>query len=386
MSERKVHREVQWTRGKVVFLVLICMILSAIVGFGATVTANRFLPAQEGNAATEKTADDGFTLEEVTGSNMSIQEIASKNSGSIVEIRTESVEQDPWLQEYVTEGAGSGIIIKSDGYIMTNHHVIAGAGTIYVSNRSDKADSDREYKATLVGVNKENDIAVLKIDAEGLAPVTYGNSDKVQPGDLAVIIGNPLGELGDTVSAGVISAKDRTVSIEDRTMSLMQTDASVNPGNSGGGLFNESGQLIGVVVAKSAGSNVEGIGFAIPVNVAAKIADEIITSGGDVSSSPSSQKGVAYSGMRYVDLTDKEKARNYDVATPGIYIEEVVEENPRSADFRSGDMVYSIDGKRIDSLDSLQKAITAHSPGETAKFVIVRDGERISISLELIRR
>ncbi len=112
----------------------------------------------------------------------------------------------------------------------------------------------------------------------------------MQPGDLAVIIGNPLGELGDTVSAGVISAKDRTVSIEDRTMSLMQTDASVNPGNSGGGLFNESGQLIGVVVAKSAGSNVEGIGFAIPVNVAAKIADEIITSGGDVSSSPPHRK------------------------------------------------------------------------------------------------
>lgn len=385
--EKGEKRIIKWTRGKVLSLILACILLSVCAGFGGSIAARHFFPPQEipSSSDSSEAAASGFKMEEATGDNMNIQQIATKNNDSIVEIRTESVEQDPWLQEYITEGAGSGIIIRKDGYILTNHHVIEGAGTIYVSNRSDKADSDKEYPATVVGVSRENDLAVLKINAKNLSPVTFGDSDDVQAGDLAVIIGNPLGELGDTVSAGVISAKDRTVTIDNQTMSLIQTDASVNPGNSGGGLFNQKGQLIGVVVAKSAGSNIEGIGFAIPVNTAAKISDEIITKGGDVSSS-SSQKGKAYSGMKYVDLTNEADAQNYGVSHPGIYIDSIHEKNPREAGFRPGDMVYSIDGKTIDSLVSLEKAITAHKPGETAKFVLIRDGKKVNISLKLTAR
>lgn len=376
------RKTIKWTKKTVLFLVLVCLLLSAAAGFGGGFAARLLMPGGD-ISPSEETSRAGLELQDITGSSMSTQEIAAKNNASIVEIRTESVQQDSWLQQYVTEGAGSGIIVKSDGYIMTNYHVIAGAGTIYVSNRSDQAGSDKEYTASVVGVNKENDIAVIKIKAEGLSAVTFGNSDDVRPGDLAVIIGNPLGELGDTVSAGVISAKDRKVTIDSQTMSLMQTDASVNPGNSGGGMFDRKGRLIGVVVAKSAGSNVEGIGFAIPVNVAAKISDEIIKKGGDVSSS---QAETAYSGMKYIDLANKAKALSYGVSTPGIYIQIVQEENPRSAGFRAGDMVYSIDGKTIHDLDGLQRAIAVHKPGETAEYVILRDGEKISLSLKLTSR
>src|SRR5699024_342301 len=150
------------------------------------------------------------------------------------------------FQQYVSSGAGSGVILTQDGYIVTNHHVIEDANSITVRTRSGD-----EYNASLVGSDEQSDLAVLKIDATGLTPAVLGDSTTLEVGELAIAIGNPLGELGGSVTSGIISALDREMTIDGQTMTLLQTDAAVNPGNSGGGLFNANGDLIGIVNAKS---------------------------------------------------------------------------------------------------------------------------------------
>ena len=192
---------------------------------------------------------------------LTIPEIASKASNSVVEIYTESVVRGIFLRQYVVEGSGSGVIIKSDGHIVTSNHVIDGARKITV-----RMKDGTEYPATIIGQDSNNDLAVVKVDAKGLSAATYGDSGKLAVGELAVAIGNPLGKLGGSVTEGIISALGRNIEINGQTLNLLQTSAAINPGNSGGGLFNSSGELIGVVNSKSGGTYVEGIGFAIPSN------------------------------------------------------------------------------------------------------------------------
>jgi S1-C subfamily serine protease len=188
-------------------------------------------------------------------------------------------------QSREAKGSGSGVIIRPDGYIVTNNHVISGANKIYVT----LDDSEKEYTAKLIGTDSANDIAVLKIDASGLTPAKLGDSSSVTAGDMAVVIGNPLGELGDSVSAGIISSTARKITLENQEMTLMQTDASINPGNSGGGMFDSKGQLIGIVVAKSSGTDIEALGFAIPVNTVSKAVENIMNGGGDDTSTQQDQ-------------------------------------------------------------------------------------------------
>ncbi|MCB6367413.1 trypsin-like peptidase domain-containing protein, partial [Intestinibacillus massiliensis] len=194
-----------------------------------------------------------------------------------------------------------------------------------------------------------------------MTAVTMGNSDQLNVGDLAVAIGNPLGELGGTVTAGIISALDRSISIDGKTMSLLQTDTSINPGNSGGGLFNQYGQLVGVVVAKSSGSDVEGLGFAIPINRAAEVASQLMK-GGYVKGKPST-------GMSYVDMSQQQGNNGFfgggqQSAAGGVYIQEVTGSNAKKAGFQQGDLVYSVDGKEIDNIDTLSSIITSHKVGD----------------------
>jgi serine protease Do len=284
------------------------------------------------------------------------------------------------MHQYVTEGAGSGIIIKSDGYIITNNHVISGASKIKVTT-SDK----KEYEAKVIGTDADTDVAVLKIDAKNLSAATMGNSEQLNVGDLAVAIGNPLGELGGTVTAGIISALDRSISIEGKTMSLLQTDSSINPGNSGGGLFNQYGQLIGVVVAKSSGSDIEGLGFAIPISKAADVADQLIEYG--------YVKGQVTTGMSYADMSANQQQMGPNSSFGGqdgqsssagaVYIQEISGANAKKAGFASGDLVYSVDGKQIDSFETLSSIITSHKVGDTIEFVIVRNNQQKKIKLEL---
>lgn len=167
-------------------------------------------------------------------------------------------------REYTQTGAGSGIVISEDGYILTNNHVIAGADKITVYVMSDDEDGEEKtYEATLIGSSESNDIAVLKIDAKGLNPASFGDSDTIELGEPAVVIGNPLGQVHGSVTAGVISATEHELTIDDVTINAIQTDAAINPGNSGGALFDEYGNVVGVVYAKSSSVSIEGIGYAI---------------------------------------------------------------------------------------------------------------------------
>ena len=227
---RQPGRPVSLTRKSLALLIALCVVVSALFGFGGSYLANALNGGHSGSSKTASVSKNGYKLEDATGSKMTVQEVTNKTKDSVVEIKTESVSADAWMQQYVTEGAGSGVVMTADGYIMTNNHVIDGASKITVTTSDDK-----EYEAKLVGTDSITDIAVLKISAKNLTPATYGNSDQLAVGDMAVAIGNPLGELGGTVSAGIISALDRELAIDGKTMTLLQTDASINPGNSGTG-------------------------------------------------------------------------------------------------------------------------------------------------------
>ena len=374
-APRKPSPQVTFTRRSLTWLIVLCMIVSGGVGFGGAAAANAlFSNDTTSSAKTGSVKTTGYTLEDATGSNKTVQEITKEARPSVVEIKTESVSSDSWMQQYVTQGAGSGVIITSDGYIVTNNHVIEGASKITVTT-----SDQQEYDAELVGTDPITDIAVLKIKAEGLTPATYGNSDQLAVGDMAVAIGNPLGELGGTVTAGIISALDRELAIDGKTMTLLQTDSSINPGNSGGGLFNGDGQLIGIVVAKSSGSDVEGLGFAIPINKAADVAQQILENG-YVSGQPST-------GMSYTESSGQsstmDRLFNNGQSTTYVYIAAVDGTNAQKAGFQKGDMVYAVDGTEITSFNTLSSIVTSHSVGDKLKFTIVRNGQKMDLTLTL---
>lgn len=348
------------TKKKLAIIFILVITLSCGGAFGGMYLYESYYPTGSANKSKGSVTSDGYTLSKATGSELTVEEIAKQNLEAVVEIKTESVQQDNWLSEYVTEGAGSGVIIKSNGYIITNNHVIEGASKIYVTLHNDK-----QYTATLVGADEENDIAILKINAKNLSVVTYGDSSELSIGDMSVIIGNPLGELGGTVTAGIISSLDREITIDGQPMTLLQTDASVNPGNSGGGMFDQYGHLVGVVVAKSSGSDVEGLGFAIPINTAADIANQIMKNGKATSTS-------GYSGMSY--------AQNQN---GNVYIQEVNEDFAKKAGFQAGDQVLAVDDTAISDLDTLSSTIKKHKSGDKVTFTIARNGQRMEISLTL---
>lgn len=376
---RQPGRPVSLTRKSLAMLIALCVVVSALFGFGGSYLANALNGGHSGSSKTASVSKNGYKLEDATGSKMTVQEVTNKTKDSVVEIKTESVSADAWMQQYVTEGAGSGVVMTADGYIMTNNHVIDGASKITVTTSDDK-----EYEAKLVGTDSITDIAVLKISAKNLTPATYGNSDQLAVGDMAVAIGNPLGELGGTVSAGIISALDRELAIDGKTMTLLQTDASINPGNSGGGLFNGDGQLIGIVVAKSSGSNVEGLGFAIPINKAADVAQQLMEKG-YVSDQPST-------GMSYAESSQGNGAAQFfgnsqdsqsQSSSAAVYIQEVTGTNAKKAGFQSGDLVYAVDGTRITSFNTLSSIVTSHKVGDKLTYTIVRGNQTKEIKLTL---
>lgn len=376
---RQPGKPVSLTRKSLALLIALCVVVSALFGFGGSYLANALNGGHSGSSKTASVSKNGYKLEDATGSKMTVQEVTNKTKDSVVEIKTESVSADAWMQQYVTEGAGSGVVMTADGYIMTNNHVIDGASKITVTTSDDK-----EYEAKLVGTDSITDIAVLKISAKNLTPATYGNSDQLAVGDMAVAIGNPLGELGGTVSAGIISALDRELAIDGKTMTLLQTDASINPGNSGGGLFNGDGQLIGIVVAKSSGSNVEGLGFAIPINKAADVAQQLMEKG-YVSDQPST-------GMSYAESSQGNGAAQFfgnsqdsqsQSSSAAVYIQEVTGTNAKKAGFQSGDLVYAVDGTRITSFNTLSSIVTSHKVGDKLTYTIVRGNQTKEIKLTL---
>lgn len=351
-----------------VTLMVICLVVSGLFGFGGGYVANQLLGGGKTvmYQSVDKTSSAGSTENE-----SSTQKVADSASNSVVEIVTEAVTKSQFMQDMVTEGAGSGVIVTTDGYIVTNNHVIEGASKITVTTKDGTS-----YEGTLVGTDSESDVALVKINATNLQPAVMGDSDALAVGQDAIAIGNPLGELGGTVTEGIISALDREITLDGETMNLLQTSAAINPGNSGGGLFNSDGELIGIVVAKSSGEDVEGLGFAIPINDVKSVVESLQTDG--------YVKGRASLGVTLVDISSAEAAMQYRVNATGVYISEVSAGGAAaSAGLKSGDRIVSVDGKEVSSASDVKQIIRSHSVGDKVSIVVARDNANETLTATL---
>lgn len=296
----------------------------------------------------------------------SVASVAQVAADSVVEIDTKTQQQSFFSGSSLVAGSGSGVIISEDGYIVTNNHVVQGAESIVVRTRNGD-----EHDATVIGTDSQSDLAVIKIEAAALPAVTFADSDSIQVGQLAVAIGNPLGELGGTVTSGIISATGREVSTDNGTMTLLQTSAAINPGNSGGGLFDSNGHLIGIVNAKSAGVEIEGLGFAIPSNTVQKVVADIIDNG--------YVTGRAIMGIQVVDVQDSQTAMMLGVTKAGVY----VQDPGRNEGLKSGDRFVFIDGVSIDTGSDVSDVLSKHEVGETLKVTVERDGRAVETQVTL---
>ncbi|MEG1525356.1 MAG: trypsin-like peptidase domain-containing protein [Clostridia bacterium] len=275
-------------------------------------------------------------------------------------------------------GSGSGILLTSDGYIVTCKHVVDGAETITVI-----LNDDTEHKATLIGSDVRYDLAVIKIEATGLTPATLGDSDMLTVGEDVIAIGNPLGELRGTATDGIISALGREVTVENTNMTLVQTNAAISPGNSGGGLFNASGSLIGIVNAKASSSNSEGLGFAIPVNSVKQVIGDLMDHG--------YVRGRAYLGIVTQNVTLQSGQNGWGdssffgsfFGSPGtacVQVAQIVANSAaEKAGLQVGDLIVQLDDTQIMSNEALSAAISAYNAGDTATITVQRAGQQQKI-------
>ena len=325
--------------GKRVARSAVALVLAAAMGFAGGFVGAKFggsgkvviqQVAPSSTADSASGSDSSITAASSSGSSLTTEQVADLVSPSVVVITTEQVVYSQWSwygQNQVESGAGSGVIISSDGYILTCAHVVDGASTITVTI------GDKDYTATLVGEDTTSDIAVIKIDADGLTPAV-------------------------------------------NTMSLIQMDASVSPGNSGGGLFNMNGELVGIVNAKSSSSDAEGLGFAIPINDAIKVAQELLENG--------YVTGRPYLGITYLAVTDAQTASQLGVNAYGVYVVEVVKGGPaEKAGLQAGDRIVSVDGTEIASKDDLGTLMQEHAAGDTLSITIARDGQMQTVNVTL---
>ena len=359
--------------------------------------------------AQAETGDKHFSVVEAASNedSLSIPEIAKKCRSSVVAIETETKVvynnydnyYNPFgsmfgygygygyggrggrggTQEYTETAAGSGIIISEDGYILTNNHVISGADkiTVYV-NSGEEGEEEQTYEATLVGSSENNDIAVLKIDAEGLNAATFGDSDQLEVGELAVAIGNPMGKVHGSVTAGIISAVEQELTIDDVTINAIQTDAAINPGNSGGALFDSYGNVIGVVYAKSSSVSIEGIGYAIPVNNIKELVEQMIN---DPDSVKDQTKGSQIMlGITIQNITE-DMSKQYSMPV-GVYITEVSTMSAAErAGLQKGDIIVGFAGEDVKTADELNALKAKQTPGDTVAVKIDRNGKEMTLDL-----
>jgi len=309
----------------------------------------------------------------------------AKASPSVVAITTESVSYTVY-GDYVSEGAGSGVIFTEDGYIITNHHVISGATNIQVT-----LENGDVHKATLIGTDSQTDLAVIKIDVKGLKPTTLAAPDSVMVGQTVLAIGNPLGTLSNTVTNGIVSSLARQLTVGEAKMTLLQHNAAVSPGNSGGGLFNVNGELIGIVNAKSSGEGVEGIGFAIPLQTINTVVPELIENG-YVTGRP--QLGItAYEILSYQTIysVPTEIRRAYEgIQRPGIYIntDDAVQYAKDSDKLQMGDYLSAIDDQLIDEFVDISLYLAEKKAGQTVKLTVYRydasNGKTAQINVSIV--
>jgi len=281
-------------------------------------------------------------------------------------------------QEYTQTAAGSGIIISEDGYVLTNNHVISGADKITVYVNSGDGSEEQSYEATLVGSSESNDIAVLKIDATGLNAAAFGDSDQIEVGELAVAIGNPMGQVHGSVTAGIISGVEQELTIDDVTINAIQTDAAINPGNSGGALFDSYGNVIGIVYAKSSSVSIEGIGYAIPVNNIKDLVAQMIN---DPDSVKDQTKGSQIMlGITIRDITE-DMSKQYSMPV-GVYITEVSSMSAAErAGLQKGDIITEFAGETVTSADDLNAIKAKQTSGDTVSVKIDRNGKEMTLDL-----
>ena len=280
-------------------------------------------------------------------------------------------------REYTQTGAGSGVIISEDGYIVTNNHVIAGVDKITVFVMDDNGD-ETTYEAKLIGTIESHDVAVLKIEAEGLNAATFGDSDQLEIGELAVAIGNPMGTVHGSVTAGIISATEQELTIDDVTISAIQTDASINPGNSGGALFDSFGNVIGLVYAKSSSVSIEGMGYAIPVNDIKELVTGMINNPDSVKAQTLGSQiilGISISAI------SEEMSQQYGYPV-GLYITEVASMSAAErAGLMRGDIIIAFSNEKVVDADDLNTLKAGHTTGDIVPIVVDRNGRQLTLEI-----
>lgn len=301
-------------------------------------------------------------------------QIYSQNVRSVVAISNQSITTNIYGQVSETASSGSGFIMTEDGYVLTNYHVVEGATKLTVI-----AYDGTEYEAELIGYESSNDIALLKVDATGLSPVTIGSSDDLIVGDMVVAIGNPLGELTSTMTVGYVSAKDRDVVTEGSgIINMLQTDAAINPGNSGGPLFNSRGEVVGITTAKysgttSSGASIEGIGFAIPI-------DDVVDMVSDLK-----EHGYvtgAYLGVMVRNM-DAETADLYNLPL-GAYVDSVSEGScAKAAGLHAKDIITGLGDYSVENTTDLLRALRKYHAGDTTTIQVYRSGKELTLTVTL---
>lgn len=368
-----------------VALALCVSLLGGILGAGGVLVVDRLLGEQVQEQDGSKTSggtntstihkgnrqDTVIKVEQIdTSKLMTAAEVYAANVNSTVGITT-SITTNYWGYTSTSAASGSGFIISDDGYILTNYHVIENANKITVSLYSGES-----YDAALIGYDESNDIAVLKIEEEGLTPVVLGDSDNLNVGDSVVAIGNPLGELTFSLTAGTISAKDREVTMSNSiTMNLLQTDCAINSGNSGGALFNLYGEVIGVTNAKySSSSNssasIDNIGFAIPINSVLDIVTSII------------EKGYISKPVIGVSVSDVSEEYQKFGLPKGAAVQAVTEDSPAAkAGLNVGDIITKVNGKEITGHADLRSMVSASKVGDVLVMTVYRQGQALEVAV-----
>lgn len=378
--------------GKVVILPFVCGVLGATITLGACINVPSIKQAfleklvitdssNTTNDSNENSSNFNTQLISLQGYSDTAIGVAKKVQPSIVAISVEYSVNSIFNRSSGTVTAkGSGIIISEDGYILTNNHVVNSTSTssFYEVEEASKVtvklyNDNTEYEAKIIGTDEQTDLAVIKINKTGLTAAELGDSDGVQVGEFAMAIGNPLG-LSSSVTSGIISAVNREVTDEDgNTYVAIQTDASINSGNSGGALVNSQGQVIGVNTLKLSGTGVEGVGFAIPINSTKDITDQLIKY---------SKVKRPYIGIGGIELDEKTAKVNNLVV--GIYVKQLEDFSAaEKGGVKVGDVITEVDGQKVTTMDEVNEIKNKKNIGDTLKLKIYRNGKYIDLTITL---
>ena len=357
---------------KIAALALVCALLGGAVGGGVVWAVGNGGSATEVNVSSRPaTAVAVKTVDGKTA--MTDAEVYAAGVNSVVSINVTGTSGTNFFGQPVkTASAGSGFVLTKDGYIVTNYHVVKDADTVKVTMYNGD-----EYDAKYVGGDEDYDIAVIKVEATDLQPVTLGDSDKLNVGDHVLAVGNPLGELTFSMSGGMVSSVNRAINVSGTPFNMIQTDASINPGNSGGPMFNQYGEVVGIVSAKYSSysnSSVEGLGFAIPINDVFAMIQDIMTNG-YITNKP-------YLGITRGSMTEQMAAQyRYDIKE-GVFVYSVEEgKAAEKAGLQMGDVITKVDDHDIKSMEDLTAVKKQYAAGDTSTLTIYRSGETMTVEL-----